>query len=151
MGEKRIKNSIAQKIKYMKVNHKTIVVTGAGSGIGRELVLQLLQMNKNVAGVDIHPDSIVETQQIAGVEDDQFRGFVMDITDKAKVENLPDDVIKHFGSVDGIINNAGIIQKFIPVNELSIVEIERVILPVDLFFHENGLKTEDRSRMYPAI
>lgn len=111
----------------MQVSNKIIVVTGAGSGIGRELTLQLLQKNAKVVGVDIHPNSLLETQKIAGVGDDKFIGIALDITDKAKVDALPMEVIKHFGSVDGIINNAGIIQKFINVNDLPIEDIQRVM------------------------
>lgn len=111
----------------MKVQNKTIVVTGAGSGMGRELTLQLLQKQANVVGIDINPNALAETQKIAGVGDDRFKGFAMDITDRAKVAALPDAVIQHFGSVDGIINNAGIIQKFIAVNDLSIEDINRVM------------------------
>jgi short-subunit dehydrogenase len=111
----------------MKVYHKTIIVTGAGSGMGRELTLQLLHKQANVVGIDIHADTLAETQKIAGVGDDRFKGFAMDITDKAKVEALPNAIIQHFGSVDGIINNAGIIQKFVPVKDLGFADIERVM------------------------
>lgn len=111
----------------MQVANKIIVVTGAGSGIGRELTLQLLKKNAKVVGIDIHENALLETQKIAGVGHDQFKGFTLDITDKAKVEALPNEVISHFGAVDGIINNAGIIQKFIPVNELNFEEITRVM------------------------
>lgn len=110
----------------MKVSNKTIVVTGAGSGIGRELTLQLIKKQANVAGVDIHLDSLTETQKIAGVGEDRFKAFVLDISNKETVEALPNEVIQHFGAVDGIINNAGIIQHFIPVNNLSYDEIYRV-------------------------
>ncbi len=111
----------------MEVKNKTIVVTGAGSGMGRELTLQLLQKQANVVGIDINPNALAETQKIAGVGADRFKGFAMDITDRSKVDALPDAVIQHFGSVDGIINNAGIIQKFIAVNDLSIEDIHRVM------------------------
>lgn len=109
----------------MQVSHKTIIVTGAGNGIGRELTLQLLRKNANVVGIDIN--ALNETQKIANVGDDRFKGFAVDITDKTKVEALPDEILKHFGAVDGIINNAGIIQKFIKVNDLSIEDIYRVM------------------------
>ncbi len=111
----------------MNVRHKTIVVTGAGNGMGRELVLQLLQKQANVAGVDINPEALAETREIAGVGEERFKGFVLDITDKLKVDQLPEAVIQHFGCVDGIINNAGIIQKFIPVNKLPIEDINKVM------------------------
>lgn len=111
----------------MHVNNKTIVVTGAGNGIGRELSLLLLKKNANVAGIDINMTGLAETQKLAGVGPDRFKGYELDITNQEKVMALPEQIIQHFGSVDGIINNAGIIQKFIPVNELTIEEITRVM------------------------
>jgi short-subunit dehydrogenase len=111
----------------MKAHNKVIVVTGAGNGIGRELCLMLLKKQAIVAGVDLNQEALAETQKIAGVGDDRFKGYVLDITDKAKVDALPDEVVKHFGTVDGLINNAGIIQKFIPVNDLPIEQINRVM------------------------
>ena len=111
----------------MKIANKIIVVTGAGSGIGRELTLQLLQKNANVVGIDIHDNALTETQQLAGVGDDRFKGFILDISNQEQVEALPDQVVQHFGAVDGIINNAGIIQKFIHVNDLDYAQIHRVM------------------------
>ena len=110
----------------MQIENKTIVVTGAGSGIGRALSIQLLAKNANVVGVDINLNALLETQKIANVSDERFKPFVVDITNKETVEALPAQVIKHFGAVDGIINNAGIIQHFIPIKDLSYDEINRV-------------------------
>ena len=45
----------------MKVNQKTIVLTGAGSGMGREMALLLLKKGASVAGVDNHPNALAET------------------------------------------------------------------------------------------
>jgi NAD(P)-dependent dehydrogenase (short-subunit alcohol dehydrogenase family) len=111
----------------MKIPHKTFVVTGAGSGLGRALTLQLLERGARVAAIDIHSDALAETQALARVGDDQFRAFVLDITDKTKVDALPGMVVDHFGGVDGLINNAGIIQKFTPVIDLTVEEINRVV------------------------
>ena len=111
----------------MQVKNKTIVVTGAGSGIGRELTLQLLQKQANVAAIDISSKALAETQKIAQVGDYCFQPYTLDISDNAKISALPGEVIKHFGSVDGLINNAGIIQKFIPVNDLPIEDILKVV------------------------
>lgn len=111
----------------MKVQNKVIVVTGAGNGIGRELCLLLLSKQAKVAGVDLNEKALAETQKIAGVGDDRFKGYVVDITDKVNVDALPEAVVKHFGSVDGVINNAGIIQQFIHVNDLPIEKIQLVM------------------------
>ncbi|WP_421798003.1 SDR family NAD(P)-dependent oxidoreductase [Haliscomenobacter sp.] len=111
----------------MQAKDKVIVLTGAGSGIGQELAIQLLRKGARVAGIDIHSDALAQTQALAGVGDDQFKAFVLDISDKQKVDALPAEVIQHFGTVDGLINNAGIIQKFIPINDLNIEDIQRVI------------------------
>lgn len=111
----------------MQVENKVIVVTGAGSGIGRELSLHLLAKNAKIVGIDIHETALQETMKIAGVGIDRFMLKVLNITDKPNVDALPAEVIAHFGQVDGIINNAGIIQKFINVNDLSFEDINRVM------------------------
>lgn len=111
----------------MQLANKTIVVTGAGSGIGRELSLQLLQRGTNVAGVDINAVALGETGKLAGPAQGQFKGFQTDITDPEKVNSLPAEVLAHFGTVDGIINNAGIIQPFRPILELTMEDINRVM------------------------
>lgn len=110
----------------MQLPTKTVVVTGAGSGIGRELALELLRRGANVAGVDINPDALAQTRQQADVGQDRLLTIPLDITNKENVDQLPDTVIGHFGAVDGLINNAGIIQPFKPVNDLSMGEINRV-------------------------
>lgn len=111
----------------MKVRNKVLVVTGAGNGIGRELVLCLLSRGAKVAGVDLNPDALKETAGLANGFENGFAGFVADISDRIAVQRLPEQVIAQFGVVDGLINNAGIIQPFIALNELDYSVIERVI------------------------
>src|SRR5260370_26715505 len=102
----------------MKVRNKVIVVTCAGSGIGRELTLQLLKNGANVAGVDMNFSSLAQTGDLAGDWREQFAGFQVSVTDIDAVCELPDKVIARFGTVDGGINNAGIVQPFIRLNDL---------------------------------
>lgn len=110
----------------MKVQGKTIVVTGGGSGIGRELVLSLLARGARVAAVDINEGALLETVKLAGDNASKVSTHIVNITDKQAVEALPDQVIGRHGSVDGVINNAGIIQPFVRVNDLSYNDIDRV-------------------------
>ncbi|MEH0156385.1 SDR family NAD(P)-dependent oxidoreductase [Limibacter armeniacum] len=111
----------------MKVKDKVIVVTGGGSGMGRELTLQLLNKGAKVATADINESGLEETKQLAGELAKNLSIHVLDITDKAKVEAFPQVVIEEHGVVDGIINNAGIIQPFIDVKDLDYERIERIM------------------------
>lgn len=113
--------------KHMNVQNKVIVVTGGGSGMGRELVLLLLKKGSQVAAVDINPDTLKETLELAGDKKDKVSAHVLDITNKEAVFALPEKVISRHGAVDGIINNAGIIQPFVRVNNLEFDAIERVL------------------------
>ncbi len=116
----------------MKVQNKVIVVTGGGSGMGRELVLHLLSKGAKVIAVDIDRAALEETVVLTGEQKDSLRIFVVDITNRKSVEELVVKVLEQNGIVDGIINNAGIIQPFVKVNELSYEIIERVV-NVNLF------------------
>jgi short-subunit dehydrogenase len=111
----------------MDINGKMFVVTGGGNGIGREVVLQLLKKGARVAAVDIKPDALIETARLAGDPKDGLTTHVLNITDKAAVEGLPPAVITAHGVVDGLVNVAGIIQKFVQFKDLDFTEIERVM------------------------
>ena len=109
----------------MKVAGKTVVVTGAGSGIGRAVTLEALRRGARVAAVDVNPTTLEETGSLAAAGD-RFSTFVVDITDKDAVAALPQQVITRFGAVDGLIHCAGIIQPFVKVKDLDDAAIDRV-------------------------
>jgi NAD(P)-dependent dehydrogenase (short-subunit alcohol dehydrogenase family) len=111
----------------MKVQNKVIVVTGGGNGMGREIVLNLLARGASVAAVDINGSALEETAKLAGDREDGLVTFVLNITDQEAVEALPAKVIARFGAVDGLINNAGIIQPFVRLNDLKFEAIQRVL------------------------
>ena len=116
----------------MKVQNKVIVVTGGGNGMGREIVLNLLSKGASVAAVDINESALQETVKLAGDRNEKLATFVLNITDKEAVKTLPAKVIERFGAVDGLINNAGIIQPFVRLNDLKFDAIQRV-LDVNLY------------------
>ena len=111
----------------MRIQDKVFVVTGGGNGMGREVVLLLLRKGARVAAVDISQPALTETMDLAGDMKDRLSTHVVNITDKAAVEVLPDAVIKIHGAVDGLINNAGIIQKFVRIKDLPYADIEKVM------------------------
>lgn len=111
----------------MKVNGKTIVVTGAGAGMGRALTLGLLSKGARVAAIDINQANLDETKQMAAGSTERLSTHLVNITDKSAVENTVEEVKSLHGAVDGIINNAGIIQPFIDVNDLTYDKAEQVM------------------------
>ena len=110
----------------MDIPGKVFVVTGGGNGIGREVVLALLEKGARVAALDRSEEGLETTEMLADVGE-RLTTHVVDITDRAVVAQLPGLVVAQHGAVDGLVNVAGIIHDFIPINDLSIEEIERVM------------------------
>ena len=109
----------------MKLRNKVVVVTGAASGMGRELTTQLVQKGARVAMVDIHEETLAETAKLAGA--DQVSQHLLNITDRQRVEDLPDGIVSEHGQIDALVNNAGIIQPFVDIKDLDYPTIERVV------------------------
>jgi len=108
----------------MKVQNKTILVTGGGSGMGRELVLNLLSKQAKVIAIDINETGLKETVELGANNKNSLSTFVVDITNKNAVEELRNKILAQQNNIDGIINNAGIIQLFVKINELGYDAIE---------------------------
>lgn len=122
----------------MKFNGKTVVVTGGGNGIGREVVLELLRREARVAALDVRAESLDETAALAAAGD-RLVTIVADITDRDATSQLPGRVVEAHGAVDGLINVAGIIQPFVRLNDLGYDLIERV-MGVNFFGTVNMVK-----------
>jgi NAD(P)-dependent dehydrogenase (short-subunit alcohol dehydrogenase family) len=110
----------------MRVSGKVIVVTGAGSGIGRAVALEAVRRGARVAACDINPETVAETAVLAGVAD-RVSTHVLNVADKSAVEALPAAVGARFGAVDGVIHCAGIIQPFVRLKDLDYAAIDRVM------------------------
>jgi NAD(P)-dependent dehydrogenase (short-subunit alcohol dehydrogenase family) len=110
----------------VKVAGKTIVVIGGGNGIGRHVVLELLQRGARVAAADVRKESLDETVELAGAGE-RLAIFEVDITDREQIDRFVEQVAVTFGDVDGLINVAGIIQPFVRLADLDDEAIERVI------------------------
>lgn len=111
----------------MNIRNKTILVTGAGSGIGKELVLNLLEKGAKVAAVDLREASLKELEESAKEYRALLATYAVDVSNQKAVEALPKQIAEKQGEIDGIINNAGIIQPFVRVNDLEYTAIEKVM------------------------
>lgn len=123
----------------MQISGSVFAITGAGNGIGREVALGLVAKGARVAALDLSEEGLVETVRLAGDHGDRISTHVINITDRAAVAKLPAAIINEHGQVDGLLNIAGIIQKFVKVNELDWDQIERVI-DVNLYGVLNTVK-----------
>jgi len=110
----------------MQIDGKVLVVTGAGNGVGRAVTLEALRRGARVAAVDISDAGLRETSDLA-VAGEHLSTHRVDVTDRAAVAALPAAVLERFGSVDGLVHLAAIIQPFEKVKDLEDATIERVM------------------------
>jgi NAD(P)-dependent dehydrogenase (short-subunit alcohol dehydrogenase family) len=111
----------------MQIAGKVVVVTGGGNGIGRDVVLELLARRASVAAVDLRGESLAETAGLAPAGHGKLSTHTVDVSDRAAVEALVADVLAAHGQVDGVVNVAGIIQPFVPFNDLPYEQMEKVV------------------------
>ncbi|MFE3781946.1 SDR family NAD(P)-dependent oxidoreductase [Amycolatopsis sp. NPDC059090] len=111
----------------VRVANKVFVVTGGGSGIGQGVVLGLLGCGADVAAVDLSDARLAETARLGATCAGRLTAHTLDLTDCAAVEELPGTVLAAHGRIDGVVNVAGIVQRFARVQDLGLNEIERVM------------------------
>lgn len=87
-------------------NNKIVVITGAGSGIGRALSIAFSKNGARLALSDINKDALAETVSLCKTTDIYTETF--NVSDKAQFQQFAKNTIKHFSTVDIVINNAGV-------------------------------------------
>jgi NAD(P)-dependent dehydrogenase (short-subunit alcohol dehydrogenase family) len=124
----------------VKVKGKVVLVTGGGSGLGRQLVLNLLAKGARVAAADINMDALDEVRHLADPHAANLSLHQADVSNRDAVSRLAEEAVKEHGCVDAIVNNAGVIHPFKPVNELDFRVVDKVI-GVNLYGVINVTKT----------
>ena len=110
----------------MRMREQVAVVTGAASGLGREIALAFAREGAKVAVADVN----LEGAEAAAAEIERAGGaamaVAMDVTDEKAVDMGIDSVVRAYGGLDVLVSNAGV-QHIDPVVELSFDNWRRVI------------------------
>jgi 3-oxoacyl-[acyl-carrier protein] reductase len=91
------------------IRGKTLLITGAGRGIGRALAMHFAGKGANLALLDIGSADLHETAAICVHEGITVRGYVANVSSEDIIERRFAQIVAEFGRIDGLINNAGIV------------------------------------------
>jgi 3-oxoacyl-[acyl-carrier protein] reductase len=94
----------------MKIKDKTVVVTGAGRGIGRALAVRFATQGAHIALLDMNATDLAAATQQCIALGVRAKAYTVDVSREADIAAALDAVVTDFGSLDVIINNAGIVK-----------------------------------------
>jgi len=92
----------------VKLEGKVALITGAGSGIGRAVAQLFAQEGARVVANDLHAPAAKETVESLGARADAARAIQADVADSGQVKAMFAEVEREMGSLDVLVNNAGI-------------------------------------------
>ncbi|MBW2162569.1 MAG: SDR family oxidoreductase [Deltaproteobacteria bacterium] len=90
------------------LDERVAVVTGAASGIGRAIAQNLADKGCHLALVDVNEAGLEETRSTVARNDRRCTTHIADVSDKARMQALPDEVAAAHGQVHILVNNAGV-------------------------------------------
>lgn len=112
----------------MNLKNKTVVITGASDGIGKHISLRLAKDGVNLALIGRNKkrleDVAVQAKELGALK---IKTYVCDIQKGDDLEKIVNLIISDFGSIDILINDAGVWQKLMPVEEMKKDTIDNVI------------------------
>lgn len=115
------------------------VVTGAASGIGRAMALELAARGVHVVVADLAEDGVDSVAEEIVAAGGQAMPAAVDVTDARALHELARRAIEHTGHIELVVNNAGIVPNPAPMWELDLADWRRVV-EVNLFGVMNGIR-----------
>lgn len=106
---------------------KTIIITGAGSGIGRSCALKLLSEGHSVVLAGRREETLKETASLSGDNSHRALAVTTDITNEDSVANLFSKAVETFGRIDVLFNNAGIAYQPIPLENMDLERWQQMV------------------------
>jgi NAD(P)-dependent dehydrogenase (short-subunit alcohol dehydrogenase family) len=108
---------------------KVVLMTGAGSGLGRSAALQVAKEGAKLSLVDLNEQGLEETKQaiMEAAPEAEVLLLTANVAEEEQVRKYVDDTVSHFGRIDGFFNNAGIEGKQNLTEEFGSDEFQKVI------------------------
>ncbi|VVO58519.1 2,5-dichloro-2,5-cyclohexadiene-1,4-diol dehydrogenase [Pseudomonas fluorescens] len=106
---------------------KTVLITGAGSGIGQDTSLAFAQAGATVIGIDRSQDGLAQTAENLSKNGARFEALVADVSSEASIGKAIEQARRVTGQIDCAFNNAGITQSSTLTADLSFEEWQRVL------------------------
>ncbi len=103
----------------MRFVGRSVVVTGASSGMGRQIALEFAAEGANVVAVARRKERLEELAQETQTLEGKIVPYVGDISLEEVNEGMIDFAVKEFGKLDVLVNNAGIMDEFKPLGEVT--------------------------------
>jgi len=94
----------------VNVQKKTVLVTGAGRGIGRALAISFATRGADVALLDMNTADLRTTAEACAAKGVKARCYEANAAEEAEVIRAFDRIVEDFGRLDGLVNNAGIVR-----------------------------------------
>lgn len=94
----------------MELSGKTVLITGAGRGLGAAMAVGLAEKGANIALVDVDADKLEETRSRCAPSGIEARGYAANVASEDEVAGVYERTVRDFGSLDVSIANAGILR-----------------------------------------
>lgn len=102
-----------------KLQGQVAIVTGAGSGMGRAIAKLYAQEGAKVVVSDINKDTVEAVAKEIIAAHGEVMVAVGNVASQSDVDSLIESTVKHFGTLDIVVNNAGIMDEFMPVEVVT--------------------------------
>lgn len=112
-----------------RFDDKVVIITGAGSGLGRAAALQIAKEGGTLSLVDVNRNGLEETKKIIleVVPNARILLITADVSKEEDVKNYVEQTVDSFGKIDGFFNNAGIEGKQNITENYSSDEFHKVV------------------------
>lgn len=97
----------------MNLENKTIVITGGGQGLGRTMAINFAKSGADIALIDLNEELLAESAELVkqnGTAKTRVKYYLANVSDEVQVETTFQQINEDFSSIDGLINNAGILR-----------------------------------------
>ncbi|MGE3538448.1 MAG: SDR family NAD(P)-dependent oxidoreductase [Candidatus Tectimicrobiota bacterium] len=111
----------------MAFHNKTVLITGAGSGIGRATAETFARQGARVAVADISPQNAEATVSAIQQAGGQAAAFVADVSQRAQIDTMVAAVQQTYGAINILVNNAGIALPSMSILDINAATWERIL------------------------